>query len=176
VGRGKPDALAGPVFESCVPNTAAMLPEASACPVTKAALSTTPPKNMLGFPGAATLTRTGMGTAALAALEVRVHLDLPFDLLPNDFVLVRATVPDELIGSIDRPSGEGTAEIPTVAAGDAWLAQGQSAAVRVPSILLSHAWNVLLNPRHPDAGRASIDGIEPFRFDPRLWQPLATEG
>ena len=27
---------------------------------------------------------------ALAALEVRVHLDLPFELLPDDFVLMRS--------------------------------------------------------------------------------------
>ena len=31
---------------------------------------------------------------ALAALEVRVHLDLPFELLPTDYVLMRVDVPD----------------------------------------------------------------------------------
>jgi len=113
---------------------------------------------------------------ALAALEVRVHLDLPFELLPSDFVLVRATVPDDLIGESERPLVQALSEIATVAAGDEWLAQGRIAAMRVPSVLLSYAWNILLNPRHPDAARVSIDSIEPFDFDPRLWQPLATEG
>lgn len=31
---------------------------------------------------------------ALAALEVRVHLDLPFDLLPSDYVLMQVDIPD----------------------------------------------------------------------------------
>jgi RES domain-containing protein len=106
---------------------------------------------------------------ALAALEVRVHLDLPFELLPNDFVLMRAMLPDKLVTEIDNASGD------TVAVGDTWLVRGSSAALRVPSVLLPHAWNILLNPRHPDAARARIAGIDPFHFDPRLWQPLGGE-
>ena len=35
-------------------------------------------------------------SAALAALEVRVHLDLPFELLPDDYVLMRIEAPDDL--------------------------------------------------------------------------------
>ena len=112
---------------------------------------------------------------ALAALEVRVHLDLPFELLPNDFVLMRVMLPDGLIAEIDAPPGGSLSDLQTVAVGDAWLAVGHSAGLRVPSVLLPYAWNVLLNPRHADATRASISGIEPFLFDPRLWEPLAAE-
>jgi RES domain-containing protein len=106
---------------------------------------------------------------ALAALEVRVHLDLPLDLLPADFVLMQVAVPDPA-------DAESTAPAETPAAGDAWLTGAQSATWRVPSVLVPHAWNVLLNPLHPEATRAEIRGIEPFRFDPRLWHPLAGEG
>jgi RES domain-containing protein len=113
---------------------------------------------------------------ALAALEVRVHLDLPFELLPNDYVLMRVALPDRLIVATDEPRGETTSGGQTVTMGDAWLAGGHSAALRVPSVLISNAWNILLNPRHPDATLASIGGVEPFHFDPRLWQPLAAEG
>jgi RES domain-containing protein len=113
---------------------------------------------------------------ALAALEVRVHLDLPFELLPNDYVLMRVALPDRLIAGIDEPRGETMSGGQTVTTGDAWLAEGQSAALRVPSVLMPNAWNILLNPRHPDAALASVDGIQPFHFDPRLWQPLAAEG
>ena len=109
---------------------------------------------------------------ALAALEVRVHLDLPFGLLPNDFVLMRAQVPDGLIGEVADAS---VAVSETVATGDAWLAEGRSMALRVPSVLLPYAWNVLLNPRHVDLARAGIGSIEAFHFDPRLWEPLAAE-
>lgn len=106
---------------------------------------------------------------ALAALEVRVHLDLPFELLPADFVLMGISVPDGLIAA------SGVAAEATVAAGDAWLAEGRSAGLRVPSVLVPYAWNVLLNPRHADISRTRVSGIEPFRFDPRLWEPLAAE-
>ena len=107
---------------------------------------------------------------ALAAIEVRVHLDLPFELLPDDFVLMRVALPDGLAVNIDTIPPE------TAAAGDAWLAEARSEALRVPSVLIPVAWNALLNPLHPDAARASIAMVEPFRFDPRLWQPLFADG
>ncbi|HET6610330.1 MAG TPA: RES family NAD+ phosphorylase [Rhodopila sp.] len=105
---------------------------------------------------------------ALAALEVRVHLDLPFDLLPADYVLLSISVPD---GSIRDTASAAD----TVATGNAWLAARDTAALRVPSVLVSYAFNVLLNPLHPAAADAAIASIEPFCFDPRLWQPLGHE-
>lgn len=110
---------------------------------------------------------------AMAMLEVRVHLDLPFELLPADYVMIRVNMPDRMFSRTER-----LIEVPadTAAAGDAWLTDGRAAAWRVPSVLLPNAWNVLLNPSHPDASRVRIVAIEPFRFDPRLWHPLAGEG
>jgi RES domain-containing protein len=69
-----------------------------------------------------------------------------------------------------------TLEGDTVATGDAWLAEATSAVLRVPSILVPHSWNILLNPSHPDAAQALVREVEPFGFDPRLWRPLAGEG
>jgi RES domain-containing protein len=100
---------------------------------------------------------------ALAALKVRVHLDL----LPTDYVLMQVDVPEpESIVS----------GATTVIAGDAWLTTMSSATVQVPSVLVPHAWNLLLNPRHHHAAQAEIRGIEHFRFDPQLRHPLAGEG
>jgi RES domain-containing protein len=107
---------------------------------------------------------------ALAALEVRVHLDLPFELLPVDFVLMHVELPDGSAITLDRIPQE------TAREGDAWLAGARTAGLRVPSALVPHAWNILLNPRHPDAEQARVVAIEPFGFDPRLWQPLGAEG
>ncbi len=84
---------------------------------------------------------------ALAALEVRVHLDLPFELLPVDYVLMRIGLPDP--ANID-PAGT------TTEAGNAWLVQALTPTVQVPSVLIPHAWNLLLNPGHPDAVQAEI--------------------
>ena len=110
---------------------------------------------------------------ALAALEVRVHLDLPFELLPVDFVLMRVVV-------ASVPETQSAVDEVSIALGNAWLSEARSAALLVPSVLVPHAWNILLNPSHPDAGRAAIGEIEAFSFDPRLWRPLgrpmATEG
>jgi RES domain-containing protein len=106
---------------------------------------------------------------ALAALEVRVHLDLPFELLPADYVLMRVAVPDPAAEEVDAVAD-------TVTAGDAWLAEARTATLRVPSVLVPHAWNILFNPHHSVAAQAEISGIEPFGFDPRLWRPLAGEG
>jgi RES domain-containing protein len=106
---------------------------------------------------------------ALAALEVRVHLDLPFELVPADFVLMQVEVPAAVVSDGDAPAN-------TIAWGNAWLTEAETATVRVPSVLIPYAWNVLLNPRHLDATKAKILGIQPFQFDPRLWRPLAGEG
>jgi RES domain-containing protein len=105
---------------------------------------------------------------ALAALEVRVHLDLPFELLPADFVLLSVHLPEGPVSSADELAN-------TVTFGDAWLTAASSTLLRAPSALVPHAWNILLNPLHPGAAKASVSQIEPFIFDPRLWQPLANE-
>src|SRR6202012_4509112 len=60
---------------------------------------------------------------ALAALEVRVHLDLPFELLPADYVLLRVLVPD-------NPDTVRDAVANSVAAGDTWLVEARSAVLR----------------------------------------------
>lgn len=99
---------------------------------------------------------------ALALLEVRVHLDLPPGLLPADYVMLRLALPDP------AESLQALPEDPR-AAGDAWLAQGRGAVLRVPSVLVPAAANLLLNPAHPDAAAARIEAIDPFAFDPRLW-------
>ena len=105
---------------------------------------------------------------ALAALEVRVHLDLPFELLPDDYVLLSVGVPE---GSLR----EVTDATDTVRTGNAWLAEGLSCALRVPSVLVPHAFNILLNPHHPAAAEARVASVESFRFDPRLWHPRGRE-
>jgi RES domain-containing protein len=102
--------------------------------------------------------------ASLAVLEVRVHLDLPPDLLPDDYVLMRieaATPPD--IERVDVSPSD------TRAFGDAWLASGRSAVLDVPSAIVPESRNILINPTHPDARAFAIASMRPFGFDSRLW-------
>jgi RES domain-containing protein len=55
------------------------------------------------------------------------------------------------------------------AVGDAWLAAGESAILRVPSVVFSVERNVLLNPAHADFARVRVMETEPVRWDERLF-------
>lgn len=104
-------------------------------------------------------------TAALAVLEVRVHLDLTPDLLPDDYVLTAIE-----IGAASLETAPDLAEDPQ-AFGDRWLAEARTPVLRVPSFIVPESFNLLLNPAHPDAGAFAIANQRPFRFDERLWLP-----
>jgi Uncharacterized conserved protein, COG5654 len=105
-------------------------------------------------------------TAALAVLEVRVHLDLDWTVLPDDYVLMEIDLPDDL-------SRQEIREIPTdpIAVGDSWLASGASELLKVPSFIIPESANILINVAHPNAARAATAAIRPFSFDERLWGP-----
>ena len=95
-------------------------------------------------------------TAALAMLEVRVHLDLDWTLLPPDYVLMAI--------DFDALSIERVEAIPAdpAAFGDAWLASRRSAVLSVPSVIVPESRNLLLNVAHPDAEQARIASIRPY--------------
>jgi RES domain-containing protein len=100
---------------------------------------------------------------ALAVLEMRAHLDLPYDELTHDHVLLRVVLPDDVL------------DVPTMpddprAIGDAWLREGRHAVLRVPSVIVREGRNLLVNPRHPRAAAMRLDSRAPFRFDRRLWR------
>lgn len=99
---------------------------------------------------------------ALAVLEVLVHLDLPPELLPEDYVLLRAELPFRP----ETPTLDQSYNPETI--GNAWLRTGENPLLRVPSVLVPHSHNLLLNPAHRTAARAKIVSVEPFVFDPRF--------
>ncbi len=102
--------------------------------------------------------------ASLAVLEVRVHLDLDWSLLPADYVLMAI--------ELDSLTIESLAEMPDdpVGFGDAWLESRRSAVLAVTSILVPESRNLLLNVAHPESSKATIASIRPFAFDERLWR------
>ena len=105
-------------------------------------------------------------SAALAVLEVRVHLDLPPELLPDDYLLLtidlRDLATEEVVALPADPA----------AFGDAWLRDQRTAVLQVPSLIVPESPNLLFNPAHPDAARAGIVARRRFVFDRRLWLPL----
>ncbi len=103
---------------------------------------------------------------SLAILEVLIHLDLPAELMPDDYRLLAIDVPDDV-------AMEGLDAVPTDAqacraAGDGFLARGEALVMLVRSVIVPQERNALLNVRHVDMARVRLVGDEPFRFDPRL--------
>jgi RES domain-containing protein len=101
---------------------------------------------------------------ALAALECRVHLDMPYDEMAHDHVLLRVALPADSLEELEAIPAD------PKAVGNAWLREGRSAVLRVPSVVVQEGRNLLLNPNHPAGERARVVGVTEFRFDRRLWQ------
>ena len=52
--------------------------------------------------------------------------------------------------------------------GDAWLTKAGSLLLEVPSVLVPETWNVLVNPRHYEAGLLKIAAVYEHVWDKRL--------
>ena len=93
--------------------------------------------------------------AALAVLEVRVHLDLDGSLLPADYVLMAIDLNSLAIESLEEAPDD------PVAYGDAWLESRRSAVLRRP---------LRPRPREPQSsrqrrsprGQQSVDRLDPI--------------
>jgi RES domain-containing protein len=112
------------------------------------------------------------GTLSLAALEYLVHVDS--DILPDALVSVRATIPDSLkmeaINTANLPVDWKEKMIPVSLQqlGTDWANHAKSPVLKVPSVVIEHEWNYVLNPLHPDFSKISWDASIGFSFDPRL--------
>jgi RES domain-containing protein len=112
---------------------------------------------------------------ALATLEIAVHLDMSEDV-PTDRYYVEIDIPDsveimELLQD-DLPKGWDS-KPPSVVSqyiGDDFVSQNSSAVLKVPSSIVPLAFNYLINPRHPDAGKISVVSKIPLVFDQRIKQ------
>lgn len=110
-------------------------------------------------------------TLALAVLEVVVHL--PTYRALRGRVSFRLDIPDDLVETLAEhhlphdwrstpPSRS------TQALGDDWVTRADSAVLQLPSVLLPHHTNLILNPAHPDASQIAIGSGEAIPVDPRL--------
>lgn len=112
------------------------------------------------------------GTLSLAALEYLVHVDS--DILPDGLVSIRATIPDglkiEAISASHLPLEWKDKIIPVSLQqlGTDWVTSAKSAVLKVPSVVIEHEWNYVLNPRHPEFSQILWDAAAVFSFDQRL--------
>jgi RES domain-containing protein len=105
--------------------------------------------------------------ASLALLEVRVHLDLSLDLLPDDYVYMEIELGDLDVEDAELPPEEDLCR----GIGNQWLESLRTPLLRVPSVIVPFSSNLILNPKHREAGQAKIVDLHGCSFDPRLWRP-----
>ncbi|MEP7196426.1 MAG: RES family NAD+ phosphorylase [Saprospiraceae bacterium] len=110
---------------------------------------------------------------ALATLEVYVHLDLSQDL-PIDRHYVEIEIPDDIlileVDLFDLPP-EWYSKPPSIITqiiGDDFVEQNEAAVLKVPSSIVSHEFNYLINPNHPDSRRITVKSTSQMVFDIRF--------
>lgn len=114
-------------------------------------------------------------TLSLAVLERFVNLDP--DLEPTDLVAASVEfspqVSMQVVQIADLPSDWRQYPAPESlqSIGGRWLESAKTAVLSVPSVVIPHERNYVLNPIHPDLARLTISHPEPFSFDPRMWKP-----
>jgi RES domain-containing protein len=109
-----------------------------------------------------------------ALVEVLVHLELDPQRLPASYRMLKAEAPDEIllrrITAATLPNNWRDDPGLTRNLGDEWLIAGQSSLLEVPSAILPETFNLLLNPRHPDAQRVAVLWRQPFPYDRRFFK------
>jgi RES domain-containing protein len=108
---------------------------------------------------------------SLAVLEQLVHVEDPAAL--DAFVFVSATLGEdsiEVLSPSSLPDDWRTYPAPPSLKeiGDAWLSEGRSLALRVPSVTVRGQHNYLINPAHPDFASIDVSEPEPLDLDPRI--------
>jgi len=112
------------------------------------------------------------GSRALACLENVVHRS--GEGLNSLFRVIRIDLPDALpIEGLPLDQMPADWQLPRHYArcqplGAAWYQRQTAAVLRVPSSVIAHEHNYVLNTRHPDFGQIRIAGWEEFSFDPRI--------
>jgi|AntRauTorcE11897_2_1112592.scaffolds.fasta_scaffold20877_3 RES domain-containing protein len=115
------------------------------------------------------------GSLSLALLEILVQTSDRSYLQKK--VLLRADIPDRLI---ETPSRDDLPEqwnhVPTVRAsqnyGDHWINDEFFPVLRVPSVVVPHEYNYVINPKHEQVTKISISDACPLPLDPRIFGGL----
>jgi RES domain-containing protein len=112
-------------------------------------------------------------TLSLAVLEVLVHLESTAPLAA--YVTFTVDFSDKLVEDLDRATLAGNRrDYPAPKAlqdlGDAWVQRGTSVMLRVPSAIIAHEHNVVINPSRSDFARLVFTGPVPLDVDSRVFR------
>lgn len=110
-------------------------------------------------------------SAALASLEMLVHLDSETNMRP--YVLFACTFSSDLVEHVEsKKLPPGWKSYPPPAAlsqlGSDWLEAARTPVLQVPSAVIETESNYLLNPEHPHFPKITIADPTPFSLDLRL--------
>lgn len=111
-------------------------------------------------------------TIELALLELLVHFDChPEEAKPIELFTLALDEDDvQEVHPASLPDDWNNPKPPTLLHDitRSWLAEGRSVALKVPSAVVAHTFNYLLNPRHGRIRQVRVLKVEPFVLDPRL--------
>jgi RES domain-containing protein len=109
---------------------------------------------------------------ATAVLEVLVHAEVADPAALGRQRFLKIEIPDDTsrqqVDEAQLPPDWSHRVRVTRAWGDRWLAEGQTALLIVRSVLVPETYNVLINPRHAEAGRIKRVATFPYPLDARL--------
>ena len=109
---------------------------------------------------------------SLAAMELLVHVSLTD--IPEEIKIVSIGIPDTSIPNQINPSHlpkdwrKNPAPFSLADIGTKWVFSMESLLLRVPSAVMMHEFNILINPMHPDMKSVNIVEEETFIYDERL--------
>lgn len=109
---------------------------------------------------------------SLSVLELLVHLDYKF--VDDTFGFIEIEIPDSTIitkvddGLLKRNWRSNPPQSFTQDYGTQWLQNSESLVLQVPSAVLPHETNFLINPRHKDFSKVGIVRKAVLELDSRL--------
>ena len=109
---------------------------------------------------------------SLATVEYLVHT--PISYAPEKLSIASIKIPDNIklkkinISGLpanwrDDPAPEELAEI-----GTQWVLSNKTLMLRVPSAVVEHEFNIIINTLHPDMNRVRISNVKEYSLDDRL--------
>lgn len=110
---------------------------------------------------------------ALALLEVAVNLDLSEDL-PTDRYYVEIEIPEDIkiselqINNLPANWDAKPPENSTQFIGDEFVKSNTAAVLKVPSSIIQHEFNYMINPNHADSKDITVISKTHLLFDERL--------
>ncbi len=110
---------------------------------------------------------------ALALVEFFVNVS--FSTLPSKLCIATVEIDDQIrpieipLGDLPKNWRKFPAPLELAEIGSKWAVSNESLALRVPSVVVPHEFNILINPSHPDMKHVAITAVDGLEMDKRLF-------